>query len=119
MAACHELGASVDGERLCKLALADLKAVHDEQGDESLSLQEAAKESGYNRDSLSRMIREGRLTDVGAKRRPRLRRADLPKRPCSNAQPTTALASHARSTAPSAHAIAREAMASRTRAREE
>ena len=46
-----------------------------------LTLAEAARESGYSADQLSRHIREGRLVNVGRKGAPRLRRGDLPRKP--------------------------------------
>ena len=111
LSACRELGASVDGERLCQLALSDLRSVHDARGDESLSLQEAAAESGYHADSLSRMMREGRLQNIGSTRRPLLRRSDLPKRTPRTNERALVLGNGVG--APSASHIAREAVASR------
>ena len=35
---------------------------------EALTLQEAAEESGYSRDHLGRLVREGKLSNAGAKR---------------------------------------------------
>lgn len=46
-----------------------------------LSLQEAAAESGYSVDHLSREIREGRIPNAGRKGKPRIRRSDLPRKP--------------------------------------
>lgn len=46
-----------------------------------LTLAEAARESGYSTDQLSRLIREGKLVNVGRKGAPRVRRGDLPKKP--------------------------------------
>lgn len=48
---------------------------------DALTLQEAAAESGYTSDHLGRLIREGRVPNSGAPRSPRIRRADLPRKP--------------------------------------
>lgn len=42
---------------------------------------EGAILSGYTADALGKMIRDGRLRNVGTKRRPKIPRADLPKKP--------------------------------------
>lgn len=46
-----------------------------------LDLQEAARESGYSPDHLGRLIRTGRLPNAGKRNAPKIRRADLPRRP--------------------------------------
>lgn len=61
--------------------LADLDAVDRAEGAELLSLTEAAIRCGFNRDSLARMIREGRLANHGRKNAPRVRASDLPRKP--------------------------------------
>ena len=48
--------------------------------DEELTLEEAAVASGYSKRRLSELIKEGTLSNVGARGRPRLRRGDLPRR---------------------------------------
>ena len=48
---------------------------------ESLTLQEATKESGYSYSALQKMVGKGRLPNVGDKNRPRVRRGDLPRKP--------------------------------------
>ncbi len=52
-----------------------------EQDDEPLTLSEAAARSGYSADHLGRLIRDGRLTNVGRHGAPRVRAGDLPSRP--------------------------------------
>lgn len=47
---------------------------------ELVSPTEAALLSGYDADSIGRMIRDGRLTNHGSKNRPKVRRSDLPKK---------------------------------------
>ena len=48
---------------------------------EKLTLKQAAVESGYSRDSITRMASEGKLENVGVKGNPLYRRCDLPKKP--------------------------------------
>jgi hypothetical protein len=61
------------------LALLD-RASRVPDGDQTLSRIEAAVWCGCHRDSLTRMVRMGRLTNVGTKYRPRFRAADLPRK---------------------------------------
>jgi hypothetical protein len=49
--------------------------------DELLNLTQAAAESGYSPDSLRRFLNDGLLHDHGGPYRPRIRRADLPRKP--------------------------------------
>ena len=44
---------------------------------ESLTLQQAAEETGRSYDSLQRAVRAGTIPNAGRKRRPRIRRCDL------------------------------------------
>jgi hypothetical protein len=46
-----------------------------------LTLEQASALSGYSRDPLSRMTREGKLVNRGRKGAPRIRRGDLPTKP--------------------------------------
>lgn len=48
---------------------------------ETLSLAEAARESGYSAGHLRYLIAQGRLRDVAQTGRPRIRRGDLPRKP--------------------------------------
>ena len=47
---------------------------------ESLTVAEAAKESGYSPDRLYRLLKTGRIEDVGTGSSRRIRRADLPRK---------------------------------------
>ncbi len=44
----------------------------------TLTLKEAAAESGYSADHLGKLIRDGKLPNAGRRNAPRLRRQDLP-----------------------------------------
>lgn len=72
----RKLGAIVDGARLCDEFLADLAALAASEG--FVTLTEAARHTGYTADSLSRMIREGKLTNHGRKHAPRVRVSECP-----------------------------------------
>ena len=54
-------------------------ALHGAEG--SVSLREAAAIGGYSVDHLQRLVRNGRLANVGRKGKPRLRRDQVPRRP--------------------------------------
>jgi hypothetical protein len=61
----------------------ELEAALRQQEVEELSLSAAARESGYTRDHLSRLIREGKIPNAGRRNAPRIRRADLPRKPAA------------------------------------
>ncbi len=61
--------------------LADLQSVERDEGAELLNLTQAALRSGYSPDSIGRMLKTGRLTNCGRKNAPRVRAADLPRKP--------------------------------------
>jgi|SRR5215207_5393815 len=52
-----------------------------EQAEEPLTLAQAAARSGYSADHLARLIRDGKLTNVGRRGAPRVHAGDLPTRP--------------------------------------
>ncbi|HEX5178491.1 MAG TPA: hypothetical protein VFW04_04125 [Gemmatimonadaceae bacterium] len=56
----------------------DLEAALRAELGEALSLDAAARESGYSVDHLARLIREGAIPNAGRKHSPAIRRADLP-----------------------------------------
>ena len=75
-----------DEPRACSLEWAAARieqALHDES-DDLLTLNQAAKISGYHPDSLARMVREGQIPDLRppkSKGMIRIRRGDLPIKP--------------------------------------
>jgi hypothetical protein len=77
----RNLHANVDGATICEEVLADLDALQRAEHDTVLKLSDAAAMSGYSIDHLSRLLREGKLPNVGRKGAPRVRLTDLPKRP--------------------------------------
>jgi len=54
---------------------------------ETLTLEEAAEESGYSYGHLSDLLREGVLRNAGRKGAPRIRRSDLPRKPGHGSSP--------------------------------
>ena len=71
-----------DPQALMAERLADeLDAALRRHDDELLTLDQAAQESGYNAESLGRLVRERRIPNAGRPRAPRIRRADLPHKP--------------------------------------
>lgn len=58
----------------------ELEAAMREQGNETLNLTEAARESGYSSDHLARLVKDGKIPNAGTKTRPRIRRANLPRK---------------------------------------
>jgi hypothetical protein len=66
--------------RAVERCIEELEATRQEDGNVLLTINEAARLSGYAPDSLSRMIRDGRLPNHGRKHAPRLRLADIPLR---------------------------------------
>jgi hypothetical protein len=61
-------------------AARELEGVVGEMERQTLTLEEAARESGYHADSLRHMIASGDLPNAGRKGAPRIARKDLPKR---------------------------------------
>lgn len=72
-------GASAQAEVLERCA-SDLEVWEREHALEALTLEEAVAESGYTYSAIEKAVRHGRLANVGTKGRPRVRRADLPKK---------------------------------------
>ena len=77
----EELGALVDGAKLIGRILDDLETAQFSEESEELSLAEASRLSGYSTSHLSRLIRIGRLPNAGRPHSPRIRKADLPRKP--------------------------------------
>ncbi len=61
--------------------ISDLEQFAEEWRLQSLTVKEAAAESGYTSDHLSRLLTEELIENAGVKGRPRIRRCDLPSKP--------------------------------------
>jgi hypothetical protein len=79
----RRLSVMVDGARLCEEVLGDLRLLIETQGETVLSISDAAAISGYSREHLGRLVKEGKLENVGRPHAPRVRRGDLPMKPSS------------------------------------
>lgn len=75
------LGVLVDGAKLAGEVLHDFEEVMRSGDHDALTLEEAARESGYSVDHLRHLIADGQLANAGRKHAPRLRRVDLPRKP--------------------------------------
>lgn len=64
----------------CERHAAELEEALRAAEEETLTLAEAARESGYSERRLREMLAEGRIPNAGRKHAPRIRRADLPRK---------------------------------------
>lgn len=62
-------------------AAAELEPILREMALEALTLGQAAEESGYSAEYLGRKVRSGDIANAGKPGAPRIRRADLPRKP--------------------------------------
>ena len=58
----------------------DLETTIRERDETTLSLVEAARESGYSRDHLGRLVRDGKIPNAGRPNAPRIARRHLPRK---------------------------------------
>ena len=59
---------------------AELEATLRERDETTLSLTDAARESGYSTDHLGRLVRDGRIPNAGRPGAPRIARRHLPRK---------------------------------------
>ena len=64
--------------RAWELAAIELEQSLRQQRDETLNLQDAARESGYSAEHLGELIRQGRIANSGRTNAPRILRTHLP-----------------------------------------
>ncbi|MFN8802682.1 MAG: hypothetical protein ACK5ZO_11025 [Gemmatimonas sp.] len=79
-AAQYERDGMIPASRLLVRVADELELVERTIGTHLVTLNEAARLSGYAPDTLGRMIRDGRLTNYGRKNAPKVRVTDLPLR---------------------------------------
>jgi hypothetical protein len=77
----NRLGATVSLAAIANDVLEDLGQIELAGDADSLTLDEASRESGYSTDHLRHLIADGTLANAGRKHAPRLRRVDLPRKP--------------------------------------
>ena len=70
--------------RIWQIAAAELDEAQRALGAETLTLAEAARESGYSQDHLGSLIRGGKLPNAGRLHVPLIRRSDLPIKPSTS-----------------------------------
>ena len=61
--------------------LAELEAEMRNEENEPLTIAQAAAEGGYSEEHLRRLVREEQIPNAGRPNAPRIRRADVPKKP--------------------------------------
>jgi hypothetical protein len=77
---CEAMGVQVNAASLVKQMVGSLRSIRNAAGAKPLTLLEAAQLSNYSPDHLARLIRNGKLVNVGRKHAPRVLEKDLPKR---------------------------------------
>ena len=70
-------GALVSADVLLRRVADELMEALDQWWMEELKIEEAAEERGQSYDTIQRQVATGKITNVGRKHRPRVRRADL------------------------------------------
>ena len=68
----------------------ELDATLVERDETTYSLVEASRESGYSADHLGRLVRDGKIPNVGRPGAPRIARRDLPRKASPPAEPRLA-----------------------------
>jgi len=79
-AATMEQYSDARGAAVCRLHLAEFKEAVRAEDEHTLTLSEAALESGYSESHLRHRISDGEIQNAGRKGSPRIRRGDLPKK---------------------------------------
>jgi hypothetical protein len=75
--------------RLWEIAAVEVERAMELFGQETLSLTEAGRESGFTADHLGSLVKRGKIPNAGRTGAPRIRRHDLPqKRPGGPGRPT-------------------------------
>lgn len=83
MAALMRRHGHEDTARTCELHADELEEALAAADDEELTLAEAAGESGYSKRRLRELLADGSIPNAGRTGAPRVRRADLPRKPGS------------------------------------
>jgi hypothetical protein len=67
----------------------ELEAAFAQQNDETVTLTEAARISGYHPDHIGRMVRDGDIPNAGRKHAPRVRLGDVPRKAGALPEPSS------------------------------
>lgn len=79
----ERIDAYVSGGKLLRSVICDLEAIAAEDINQPVTLTRAAEISGYSADHIGRLVRQGKLKNVGRRGVPRVISSDLPRRPRS------------------------------------
>lgn len=82
--------AMVDRASVYRRVADELERAREKRAQPLLSVEQAAAESGYSETHIRRLLRNATLPNAGQKHTPRVRRADLPRKPGSGARPVSA-----------------------------
>ena len=74
------LNVSLSGEKVAAEVLRDIEALLDAEGFEAFGLTEAAERTGYTADYIGKLVRDGKIPNLGRPKAPRVRLRDLPKK---------------------------------------
>lgn len=72
-----ETSGLISGETACQLVLAEFYQLRNSASDECLTIAGAALRTGRSRDTISRALADGRLTNCGRKGKPLVRTGEL------------------------------------------
>lgn len=76
-ASCAELDVHADAASLIRGVVSSIREIRRASLDRTLSLSEAAQETGYSPKQVGRWVRSGQIENAGTKIAPRVRRRDL------------------------------------------
>jgi hypothetical protein len=76
-ASCAELGVHADAAALVRRVVSSIREIRRASLDRTVSLTEAAQETGYSPKQVGRWVRSGQIENAGTKIAPRVRRRDL------------------------------------------
>ena len=73
----EQVDAAVSGAKLCRRIAGQIEAAKREWLWETLTITEAAEETGRSYTTIWRKLKKGKMPNVGSEQHPRVRRADL------------------------------------------
>ena len=76
-ASCAEMSVHADAAALVRNVVSSLREIRQASLDRTLSLTEAAQETGYSPKQVGRWVRSGQIENAGTRFAPRVRRRDL------------------------------------------
>ena len=76
-----KVGANVSGAQLCEQIATEIENLSERDGNEAFTIRQAAEESGYTEEHLRRLVRDGKIPNAGRPGSPKIRTADLPRKP--------------------------------------